>query len=128
MTRFFGFSPFWGTFTFVLLSDSPDSPDGTQAHAKIRIEAYPGRSTNLYGKIDTGSQGNILPLHTYSQIYPQRVHNGKPINTTPAPAHRLQWHSNQTTWMHNSTMYIQKQNIKVQILHRRHKFISNFWS
>ena len=60
------------------------SSDGTQAHAKIRIEAYPGRSTNLHGKIDTGSQGNILPLRTYLQIYPQHVRNGKPINTTPS--------------------------------------------
>ena len=60
------------------------SSDGTQAHAKIRIEAYPGRSTNLHGKIDTGSQGNILPLRTYLEIYPQHVRNGKPINTTPS--------------------------------------------
>ena len=106
------------------------SSDGTQAHAKIRIEAYPGRSTNLHGKIDTGSQGNILPLHTYSQIYPQRIRNGKPIqyDSIRNCAHCLQWHSNQTTWIHNSTMHVQKQNVKVQILHRRHKVISNFWS
>ena len=64
------------------------SPDDThvhaQVHAKIQIEAYPSRSTNLHGNIDTGSQGNILPLRTYSQIYPQRVCNGKLINTTPS--------------------------------------------
>ena len=60
------------------------SPDDTQAHAKFWIEVYPSRSANLHGKIDTGSQGNILPLRTYLQIYPQRVHNGKPINTTPS--------------------------------------------
>jgi len=55
------------------------SDQRTEVFATIRIEAYPDKQTNLYGKVDTGSQGNILPMRTYSAIYPSRVKNGMPI-------------------------------------------------
>ena len=58
----------------------------TEAFANVRIVPYPGRYTHLHGKVDTGAQGNILPLRVYRQIYPQRVNNdGLPSTLKPSP-------------------------------------------
>ena len=67
-----------------LTFDSFETPDGTQAYATIQIEPYPGRCTNLYGKLDTGSQGNIMPLRTYANLYPNQIDkSGSPVNINP---------------------------------------------
>ena len=67
-----------------LTFDSIEMPDGTQAYATLKIEPYPGISTNLKGKIDTGSQGNILPLRTFAKLFPKRLNKAKePTNITP---------------------------------------------
>ena len=55
------------------------SSDSSEAYAKIKFQYDKSRMANLHGKIDTGSQGNILPLHTYKKIYPK---NEKPLNPT----------------------------------------------
>ena len=56
--------------------------DKAEAFATLRIEAYPGRCTNLIGKIDTGAQGNILPVRTFRKIYPGFLDSqGFPVNT-----------------------------------------------
>jgi hypothetical protein len=64
--------------------DSIESPDGTQAFATIKIERLPGQCANLSGKIDTGSQGNILPVRTFAKMYPDRMSEaGTPMKITP---------------------------------------------
>ena len=64
--------------------DSIDMRDGTQAYATLQIEPYSGMYTNLYGKLDTGSQANILPLRTFAKLYPKKMNDLKePINITP---------------------------------------------
>ena len=56
--------------------------DYSEAFTTLRIEAYPGRFTNLRGKIDTGAQGNILPIRTFRNLYPGFVDtSGIPTNT-----------------------------------------------
>ena len=56
----------------------------TEAFATIDIapyEAYHGNTT-LRGKVDTGAQGNILPIRTYRQMYPHdRKEDGIPTLT-----------------------------------------------
>ena len=57
----------------------------TEAYATIQIVPYPGRPTNLRGKVDTGAQGNIMPLRTFQQIFPKLLDaEGKPKTTTPS--------------------------------------------
>ena len=57
----------------------------TEAYATIQIVPYPGRPTNLRGKVDTGAQGNIMPLRTFQQIFPKLLNaEGKPKTTTPS--------------------------------------------
>ena len=46
------------------------SADGTEAYASIKIKPFKNQIANLHGKIDTGSQGNVLPLRTYHKMYP----------------------------------------------------------
>ena len=46
------------------------SADGTEAYASIKIKPFKNQIANLHGKIDTGSQGNVLPLCTYHKMYP----------------------------------------------------------
>ena len=43
-----------------------------EAFATIKIELYKFHTTNLKGKIDTGSGGNILLLRTLKQLYPAK--------------------------------------------------------
>ena len=69
-----------------LYQDSVNSSPSAQqrrkaAHAVLQIEPYDGCFTNLKGKIDTGSEGNLLPFRTFSNIYPQYVKDGKPTIT-----------------------------------------------
>lgn len=54
----------------------------SEAFARIQIQPYHGRQTNLNGKVDSGAQGNILPLRTYTQIYPNYINSdGSPTKT-----------------------------------------------
>ena len=45
----------------------------TQVSATIIIEPHKGIKTNLKGKVDTGAEGNILPLRVFKQIFPRSV-------------------------------------------------------
>ena len=58
-----------------------------EVFTSIRIKPYDGIAldicTNLHGKVDTGAQGNILPLRTFRKLYPKFVNaQGLPTNTT----------------------------------------------
>ena len=62
-----------------------DSIQRSEAFATIPIEPQREIQTNLKGKVDTGAQGNILPLRTFKKIFPQRISkNGMPTNTSPS--------------------------------------------
>ena len=58
-----------------------------EAYTTICIKPYKGRQANLRGKVDTGAQGNILPLRVYKDIYPKFISpQGKPTHTKPSNA------------------------------------------
>ncbi|XP_068227920.1 uncharacterized protein [Palaemon carinicauda] len=57
----------------------------SEAYASLKIEPYPDRTTNLRGKVDTGTQSNILPLRSFRNIFPRYVNSdGIPTSTTPS--------------------------------------------
>lgn len=59
--------------------------DQSTAYATLCIEPYSNRTTNLRGKVDTGAEGNILPLRTYRQLFPAYVDKqGLPTKATPS--------------------------------------------
>ena len=59
-----------------------DSP--TQAFAELNIKLRRDTFATLKGKVDTGAQGNILPMRTYKNMYPQHIDcNGNPTLTKP---------------------------------------------
>ena len=63
-------------FVKLNFSSISTSTDSSEAYASIEIKYTEKRDANLHGKIDTGSQGNILPLRTYKKMYPD---NNKPL-------------------------------------------------
>ena len=79
------------TFDIIDVIDMKSKQANAQ-FSKSRSEAYatvsikPGRNqkqAKLRGKADTGAQGNVMPLRTFRNIYPNRVdQNGKPTDTT----------------------------------------------
>ena len=59
----------------------------SQAVATIKVEPYAGVITNLRGKVDTGADGNILPLRTFRKMFPHYISaEGRPLKTTPSSA------------------------------------------
>ena len=48
----------------------------TKSRAKAALQTNPKAS--LKAKVDTGAQGNILPLRLYRMMYPQKVDKGNP--------------------------------------------------
>jgi transposase InsO family protein len=71
----------------VIRIDANTSGKRTTATATIRIEPYPNIKTNLRGKVDTGAEGNLLPLRTFRQIFPRYISpDGLPMKTTPSTA------------------------------------------
>ena len=58
-----------------------NSGSRSEAYAVITIEPYPERTTNLRDKVDTGAQGNILPLRTFKAIFPKLMgSDGRPTS------------------------------------------------
>lgn len=58
---------------------SVDQIRRNEAYAVVRIDLGK-RPATLKGKVDTGAQGNILPLRIYQKMYPDRVDSdGKPL-------------------------------------------------
>ena len=59
----------------------------------LRLNPILAKPQTLKGKVDTGAAGNILPMRTYKQIFPQRVSSkGLPLNTTPSNATLTDYH------------------------------------
>ena len=45
----------------------------TEAFAEIDIQLKPNKPAILKAKVDTGAEGNILPLRLYRQMYPDKI-------------------------------------------------------
>ena len=57
----------------------PGSCNEIQAVLNIKVPSRRSQNCKLEAKVDTGAQGNILPLRLYRQIYPEQLDcNGKP--------------------------------------------------
>lgn len=54
----------------------------TEAYCTVQIEPWDGAQATLKGKVDTGAQGNVLPLRTYAAMYPDDLDKkGLPMST-----------------------------------------------
>ena len=54
------------------------------AFADVKTLLHGNRPANLHGKVDTGAQGNILPLRVYKKMYPDDIgKDGLPMSTSP---------------------------------------------
>ena len=55
--------------------------------AQVQFNLDDGRVANLRGKVDTGAQGNILPIRLFRQMFPERVDKtGRPRDGTLRPS------------------------------------------
>ena len=73
-------------FESIQIDSSAVSPARDEAFAKVQVELpdinHPKPMLKM--KVDTGAQGNILPLRIYRNMFPEHVDdNGLPIGTTP---------------------------------------------
>ena len=72
-------------FNSVVVGSKNNSTPFTEAYAVIKMEPYVGQTKNLCGKVDSGAQGNILPLRTYKQIFPDSLAtDGHPTRSQPS--------------------------------------------
>ena len=54
----------------------------TEAFATVRFK-HKKKQANLRGKVDTGAQGNVLPIRTFRRMFPDMLDkNGLPTNLT----------------------------------------------
>ena len=73
-------------FESIQIDSSAVSPARDEAFAKVQVELpdinHPKPTLKM--KVDTGAQGNILPLRIYRNMFPEHVdNNGLPTGTTP---------------------------------------------
>ena len=64
-----------------------DSVVERDTQALLQIEVDAGQSTiPLLCKIDTGAEGNVIPVNTYKQLYPQSAYSpdGAPLSLCPS--------------------------------------------
>ena len=55
--------------------------------ATIELQNRSHTKCTLRVKVDTGAQGNTLPLRIYKKMYPDDLdHNGRPVNVYPVPS------------------------------------------
>ncbi len=75
-------------FNSIRIDSSYEKPGKTEAFARLEAK-IPGRSqvTDIKAKIDTGAQGNVLPIRIYKQLFPKNVKNDRIIR--PLPASRI---------------------------------------
>ena len=61
--------------------------NGTEAFVTIKLPADIGkrRLATLRCKVDTGTGGNVMPLHAFSKLFPERFNtDGHPTGLTPS--------------------------------------------
>ena len=70
---------------FDTLSINQVSKSNTQAVVEVQVSSLQG-VTPLWCKVDTGAEGNVIPVETYKKLYPKLSHNAKsiPLNLTPS--------------------------------------------
>ena len=73
-------------FESIQIDSSAVSPTSDEAFTKVQVELpdinHPKPVLKM--KVDTGAQGNILPLRIYRNMFPEHVdNNGLPTGTTP---------------------------------------------
>ena len=65
--------------TFDAVQQQSDNKTEIFTELQIRLPDRPGTHT-LKAKVDTGAEGNMLPLWTYRRMFPDKVHDlGQPI-------------------------------------------------
>ena len=62
----------FATLTFEVVEISDISTENNIT-AQVQFNLDDGRVANLRGKVDTGEQGNILPIRLFRQMFPERV-------------------------------------------------------
>ena len=62
-------------------------------------------TTHLRGKVDTGAEGNILPLRTFRKMFPRYISDeGYPLKTTPSSASLTDYNSHEIAQYGTITM------------------------
>ncbi|KAG1704766.1 hypothetical protein GQR58_003952 [Nymphon striatum] len=73
------------TFNSITTGSHSTQANRTEAFATVKIVPHPGVTSQLRGKVDTGAQGNVLPLRTFVKMFPNHTTpSGLPTNTTPS--------------------------------------------
>jgi hypothetical protein len=70
---------------FHTITASNSTTNSTQAFVNLKIDS--GQTTkNIECKIDTGAEGNVIPLNIYAQLFPNASYNssGQPKDLTPS--------------------------------------------
>ena len=70
---------------FYSLSINQMSKSNTQALVQVQVDSYHGAEP-LWCKIDTGAEGNVIPVEEYKKLHPTSPCNAKgiPINLNPS--------------------------------------------
>ena len=76
----------FATLTFEVVEISDISTENIIT-AQVQFNLDDGRVANLRGKVDTGAQGNLLPIRLFRQMFPERVDKtGRPRDGTLKPS------------------------------------------
>ena len=76
----------FATLTFEVVEISDISTENIIT-AQVQFNLDDGRVANLRGKVDTGAQGNLLPIRLFRQMFPERVDKtGRPPDGTLKPS------------------------------------------
>lgn len=103
--------------TLIVNCDSVGNSEKEEVFASIRIKPYDiigsDVSTNMRGKVDTGAQGNVLPLRTFKKLYPKYVNSkGLPTNTKYSATTLIAY--NGTVIPHHGTISIPCKNLECE--------------
>ena len=76
----------FATLTFEIVELSDISTENI-INAQVQLNLDNGRVASLRGKVDTGAQGNILPIRLFRQVFPERIDKtGRPRDGTRKPS------------------------------------------
>ena len=113
--------------TMSLLPNERDNKDEVFAKLDIILSNRDRRQmANLKVKVDTGAQGNILPLRIFRRMFPEKLtaegypsHGAVTLRSkTTLSAYKLQWLQDSTIWINITAMSIQQQRMgERRILH-----------
>ena len=58
---------------FDAITTSNDQFDDKDVMVHVEVDLPGGRPAELYCKVDTGAQGNVLPLRTFRRMFPEHL-------------------------------------------------------